>query len=46
MSGINGKEYVMIKAFHGLPSDANYEIKEFELPALKEGGINCSKIFF
>ena len=39
MSGINGKEYIVIKDFNGLPTKANYEIKEFELPALKEGGM-------
>ena len=41
MSGINGKEYIVIKDFNGLPTNANYEIKEFELPALKEGGMIC-----
>jgi len=45
MSGINGKEYVVIKDFNGLPTDANYEIKEFELPALKEGEYAVEVLF-
>ena len=39
MSGLNGKEYVLIKQFHGLPSNENFQVKEYEVPALKDGGM-------
>lgn len=39
MSGIKGKEYITVKDYHGLPSSDNYEIKDFELPALADGGL-------
>ncbi|XP_066929267.1 prostaglandin reductase 1-like [Clytia hemisphaerica] len=37
MSGIKGKEYILVKKFHGKPTPENYEVKEFELPELKDG---------
>jgi len=39
MSGIKGKQYNLKNAFSGPPSNDNFEVVDFELPEIKDGGI-------